>query len=98
MPIVFALLIYRFVCIADYVLISPAVFSLIETISLRMYTDTCYIITDRTEGLFFCHRMKSELAGISMPQDSFKASCDEVVRTIAKDEFANVAKACLNRQ
>jgi hypothetical protein len=42
--------------------------------------------------------MKSELAGISMPQDSFKASCDGVVRTIAKDEFANVAKAHLNQQ
>jgi hypothetical protein len=39
-------------------------------------------------NFFLFPRVKSELAGLSLSQDSFKTSWVGVLQTIAKDEFA----------
>jgi hypothetical protein len=39
--------------------------------------------------VFLCRRVNSDLAGISLPQESIKTNCDGVIQTIAKDKFAN---------
>ncbi len=38
--------------------------------------------------IFFFPRMKSELAGLSLSQDSFQKSWEGVLQTIVQDEFA----------
>jgi hypothetical protein len=43
----------------------------------------------RPSRLFLFQRIKSELAGLSLSQDNFRMSCDGIVQTIAKDEFAD---------
>ncbi len=37
--------------------------------------------------LFLCLRVKSEMVGVLLSQDSFKTSSDGVIQTIARDEF-----------
>jgi hypothetical protein len=47
--------------------------------------------------VFLCRRKKSELAGLSLSQDSFPKSWEGVIRTIAPDEFTDTFRHWIER-
>jgi hypothetical protein len=56
--------------------------------SVKMTPHPTYSLDITPTNFFLFPRVKSELASLSLPQDSFKTSWVGVLQTIAKDEFA----------
>jgi hypothetical protein len=56
--------------------------------SIKMTPHPPYSLGITPTNFFLFPRVKSELFGLSLSQDSFKTSWVGVLQTIAKDEFA----------
>jgi hypothetical protein len=56
--------------------------------SVKMTPHPPYSLDITPTNFFLFPRVKSELAGLSLSQDSFETSWEGVLHSIAKDEFA----------